>query len=250
MHATSAGHNVVAICDIDEKRLARAAAKFPKAKRYTDWRKLLEQKGIDAVTVSTPDHTHAPVSMAAMSLGKHVYTQKPLTHSVYEARKLTDAAKKYGVVTQMGIQHHSNKFFKTAVKLIQDDVIGKVSEGYVWTDRPGRFWTQGMDRPPGKQTPPDHIHWDQWLGVAPSRPYVAGAYHPFKWRGFWDFGTGALGDMGCHGIDPVASAVELGPAKTIWSEGPRPNAETGPPWTGFLNKRLQVQLRELQPSVN
>ncbi len=231
MQETSQGQQIVAICDIDEQRLAKAAELFPQAKRYTDWRKLLEQNDIDAVTISTPDHTHAPATFSAIELGKHVYTQKPLTHSIYEARKLTEAAARKGVVTQMGIQHHSNTFFKTAVKLVHNGTIGTVREAHVWTDRPVGFWEQGFGRPAGNDTPPAHIHWDLWLGVAPQRPYVDNTYHPFKWRAFWDFGTGALGDMGCHGMDPVVSALELGPPTALWSEGPTPNTETGPPWS-------------------
>lgn len=226
---TSVGNQIVAICDVDEKRLAQAGEKYPKAKRYTDWRKMLEQKDIDAVTVSIPDHMHAPVTMSALEAGKHTYTQKPLAHSVFEARQLTLAAKRNGAVTQMGIQHHSNTFFKTAVKLVQSGTIGKVSDVHVWTDRPVGFWTQDKDRGPSKPVP-GHLQWDKWLGVAPARPYADG-YHPFHWRAFWDFGTGALGDMGCHGMDPVVTALELGPPTMIEPSGPMPNEETGPAWS-------------------
>ena len=229
MGETSVGNQIVAICDVDEGNLAKAAEKFPKAKRYTDWRKMLEQADIDAVTVSIPDHMHAPVTMSALQAGKHTYTQKPMTHSVYEARQLTNAAKRYGAVTQMGIQHHSNTFFKTAVELIQSNAIGKVSDVHVWTDRPVGFWTQDKNRGPDKPVP-GSLHWDHWLGVAPERPYAEG-YHPFHWRAFWDFGTGALGDMGCHGMDPVISALELGPPTTIVPTGKLPNEETGPAWS-------------------
>ena len=141
LQETSKGQQIVAICDVDEQRLAKAAEAFPKAKRYSDWRKLLEQNDIDAVTVSTPDHMHAPATFSAIELGKHVYTQKPLSHSVYEARVLAEAAARKGVVTQMGIQHHSNTFFKTVVKLIHDGKIGTIREAHVWTDRP--IWPQG-----------------------------------------------------------------------------------------------------------
>ena len=156
----------MAICDVDENRLAKAGEQFPKANKYTDWRKLLEQQDIDAVTISTPDHMHAPVTFSAMELGKHVYTQKPLTHSVHEARQLTLAARRRRVVTQMGIQHHSNTFFKTAVHLVQSGKIGTVRAAHVWTDRPVGFWEQGFERPAGSQTPPGYLHWDNWLGVA------------------------------------------------------------------------------------
>ena len=231
MLLTSRGHDVVAICDVDERALGKAASKFPHAKKYTDWRKMLQQKDIDAVTVSTPDHTHAPATLAALQLGKHAYTQKPLTHSVVESRQLTIAAKKAKVVTQMGIQHHSNTFFKTAAHLVQKGVIGKVSVAHVWTDRPVGFWKQGISRPKGSQDPPTYLHWNNWLGVAPKRPYVPNAYHRFHWRAYWDFGTGALGDMGCHGMDPVVHALKLGPPSELRADGPRPNEETGPVWS-------------------
>ncbi len=231
MHETSVGQNVVAICDVDEGTLAKAAEAFPNAKRYTDWRKLLEQKDIDAVTVSTPDHMHAPVAMSAISLGKHIYCQKPLCHSVFEARRLTEAAAAQRVVTQMGIQHHSTPRFKTAAKLIREGVIGKVREAHVWTDRPGTYWTQGFERPAGSDPVPSGVHWDLWLGVAPERPFVSNSYHPFRWRAFWDFGTGAMGDMGCHGMDPVVHAVELSAPRKVTAETSGTNGETGPLWT-------------------
>lgn len=230
MHEVSVGHNIVAICDVDEQRLAKAAAKFPKAKKYTSWQKLLEQQNIDAVTVSTPDHTHAPATMAAMQLGKHVYTQKPLTHDVFESRQLTRVAKEQKLITQMGIQHHATKRLKLAVDAIQKGAIGKVSETHVWTDRPGAFWKQGLSRPEKNDPVPKTLHWNDWLGTAPERPFVAGLYHPFHWRGWWDFGTGALGDMGCHLLDPVVNALQLGPPKTISAEGPPPHPESGPQW--------------------
>ena len=230
MMETAANNEVVALCDIDRDRLDKAGQRFPNAKKYTDWRKLLEQKDIDAVTVSTPDHTHAPVSMAAISLGKHVYTQKPLTHTVYEARKLAEAAKRQGVVTQMGIQHHATERLKLAVHAIRDGVIGKVSEVHTWTDRPGTFWKQGLTRPRESNPVPANLDWNQWLGTAPERPFVSNLYHPFHWRGWWDFGTGALGDMGCHILDPVVNALDLKAPHTVVAEGPPPSAESGPLW--------------------
>lgn len=230
MQATSEGHNVVAICDVDEHRLAAAGEKFPKARRYTDWRKLLEQSDIDAVTISTPDHMHAPVTVSAMQLGRHVFTQKPLTHSVYEARRMAEIAAERGLVTQMGIQHHATARLKRAVHVIRQQTIGPVREVHVWTDRPGSFWKQGLDRPARQDEVPAHLAWDEWLGVAPRRPFVSGLYHPFHWRGWWDFGTGALGDMGCHLLDPVINALELGPPRTVRAEGPPPLAESGPLW--------------------
>ena len=226
------GNEIVAICDIDEDRLAKAAVRFDKAKQYTDWRKLLEQPGIDAVMVSTPDHTHAPVTATALGLGLHCYTQKPLTHSIHEARQLAKIAAEHpGCVTQMGIQHHATRRLKTAVHALREDrVIGKVREVHAWTDRPINFWEQGMDRPEPGGNPPATVHWDQWLGVAPERSWVSGTYHPFKWRGWWDFGTGVAGDMGCHILDPVVNALELGPPTTVEAEGPAPHPESGPEW--------------------
>ncbi|MEZ6148225.1 MAG: Gfo/Idh/MocA family oxidoreductase [Planctomycetaceae bacterium] len=228
LRETSVGHNIVAICDIDENTLTGAAELFPKARKYTDWRKLLEQSDIDAVTISTPDHMHAPVTVSAMQLGKHVFTQKPLTHNVYESRCMAEIAADKGLVTQMGIQHHATARLKLAVHAIQDGVIGPVSEVHAWTDRPGTFWKQGLTRPDHSDPVPAHVHWDEWLGVAPERPYVTGLYHRFHWRGWWDFGTGALGDMGCHLLDPVVNALELGPPSTVRAEGPEPNPESGP----------------------
>jgi predicted dehydrogenase len=231
MHETSVGHQIVAICDIDEARLAKASEAFPKAKKYLDWRKLLEQDNIDAVTVSTPDHMHAPVAMSAIQAKKHVYCQKPLCHSIYEARQLTKAAEAQGVVTQMGIQHHSSPRFKTTVQMIRDGVIGKVHTAHVWTDRPGTYWKQAFPRPTGSDPVPGSIAWDMWLGVAPERPYLADMYHPFKWRAFWDFGTGALGDMGCHGMDPVVSAVQLGAPTKVVAETSELYDDTAPAWS-------------------
>jgi len=228
-HGTfAAGHNIVALCDVDTRSLDKAAAEFKAAKRYTDWRKMLEQKDIDAVTISTPDHTHAPATYAAMKLGKHVYTQKPLTNSVFEARRLAEVAAETGVVTQMGIQHHATARLKIAVQIIRDGVIGKVREVHTWTDRPGKLWPQGQTRPDRHDPVPSYLDWNQWLGVAPERPYVDHLYHPFVWRGWWDFGTGALGDMGCHIIDPVFNALELPPPKTVSAEGPPPLSESPP----------------------
>lgn len=224
-------NEIVAICDIDEDRLAKAAVRFDKARRFTDWRKLLEMPGIDAVVVSTPDHTHAPATATALGLGKHCYTQKPLTHSVHEARQIAALAAKAGTVTQMGIQHHATRRLKTAVHALREDaVIGRVREVHAWTDRPGTFWKQGLDRPTKSDTPPATVHWDQWLGVAPERPFVAATYHPFSWRGWWDFGTGVAGDMGCHILDPVVNALELGPPRLVAAEGPKPHVDSGPAW--------------------
>jgi len=200
--------NIVALCDVDWSYGDKTFKEYPEAKRFKDYRVMLRDMGdkIDAVIVTTPDHTHACVAMEAMRLGKHVYVQKPLTHSVYEARMLTEAARKYGVITQMGNQGHSSNNVRNICEWIGDGAIGDVREVHAWTNRP--VWPQGLPRP--KETPPvpESLDWDLWLGPAPHRPYHP-AYHPWDWRAWVDFGTGALGDMGCHILDPVFWALKL-----------------------------------------
>jgi predicted dehydrogenase len=240
---TSAGQNVVAICDVDERTLAKSQELYPKAKAYHDWRRMLEQQDIDAVTVSTPDHMHAPIAVSAMQLGKHVYVQKPMAHTIHEARRMQALATENGVVTQMGNQNHSGSAYQTVVKLVQAGAIGKVHEAHTWSNRP--FWPQGIERPSGSDPVPKWLHWDLWLGVAASRPFLGaesarsergrrrsnrGVYHPFNWRGWLDFGVGALGDMGCHIIDPVVWSLELDAPRWVWSGGPGANGETYPEW--------------------
>ena len=201
------GENIVALCDVDDEFAGGAYELFPKAKRYRDFRKMLEkQKDIDAVVVATPDHTHAVVAMAAMQLGKHVYVQKPLTHTVYEARMLTEAARKYKVATQMGNQGHSGEGVRLIYEWIRDGAIGPVRQVHGWTNRP--IWPQGILRPKDTPPVPKTIDWDLYLGPAPKRPYHP-AYHPRIWRGWWDFGCGALGDMACHVLDPAYWALGL-----------------------------------------
>ena len=209
---------------------SRAAQRFPGAKTFADWRKLLDQvdKTIDAVSVSTPDHMHAPVSMSAIHRGKHVYCQKPLTHTIFEARQIAAAARKAKVVTQMGIQIHSSIEYRMATELIQAGAIGKIKEVHSWSDRPG--WPQGGSRPKGRGPVPKELNWDLWLGVAPQRPFVEGAYAPFAWRGILDFGCGALGDMGCHIIDPPFTALKLTSPNVVWVEGPGCTDDMHPKW--------------------
>lgn len=201
--------NIVALCDVDDERGAGTYAKHPNAPTFRDYRKMLdkESKNIDAVIIATPDHTHAVAAMACMQLGKHVYVQKPLTHDIYEARMLTQAAHKYKVQTQMGNQGHSGEGIRLISEWIADGAIGDVREVHAWTDRP--IWPQSVGRPAGSLPVPSTLDWDLWLGTAPFRPFNKG-YLPFDWRGFWDFGTGALGDMACHIIDPVFMALKLG----------------------------------------
>lgn len=219
--------DVVALCDIDETKahLGQAAEKFPQARRFTDWRKLLdENKEFEAVIVSTPDHMHAPISLPAMQLGKHVQCQKPLTHTVFEARQMRLAAKKYNVVTQMGNQINSHQTYRTMVKLVHDGVIGKVREVHSWQS--GKMgWILVDDRPAGSEPVPETVHWDEWIGVAPQRPYLPNIYHPFNWRAWQDFSNGQLGDFGCHILDPVFTALKLTAPLTIQAEAPPVNRE-------------------------
>lgn len=227
-----ASENIVALCDIDGNTLAKRSQKYPKAKLFRDYRKMLEEmKDIDAVTVSTPDHHHAPAAMMAIKLRKHVYCQKPLTHSIHEARMLTRAARKYKVATMMGNQGHSGEGVRNFCELLWSGIIGKVREAHCWTDRP--IWPQGILRPTETHPVPPHVDWDLFLGPAAQRPFHKDAYHPFKWRGWWDFGTGALGDMGCHIIDPANWALKLSEANTIVleAESSGVNNETAPLWS-------------------
>jgi len=218
--------NIVAICDIDEKLAAKSRRQFPRAKYYKDFRRMLEkQKDIEAVIVATPDHTHAVITLAAIQAGKGVYTQKPLTYTPDEARRLTLAARKYKVATQMGNQGHSSEGIRICREWIRHGAIGDVTEVYTWTDRP--IWPQGIDRPSETPPIPPYLDWNLWIGPAPMRPYHP-AYHPFKWRGWWDFGTGALGDMGCHIIDTPFWALDLPQPTRIYASSSKFNSETAP----------------------
>lgn len=223
-----ASENIVALCDIDANTLRERAQKYPKARQYRDYRKMIEGlRELEAVTVSTPDHVHAPAAMMAIKAGKHVYVQKPLTHSIWEARQLRLAAKEQKVATMMGNQGHAGEGVRHFCELIWAGVIGPIHEVHAWTDRP--IWPQGIQRPPEAPSIPAHIAWDLWLGPAPWRPYSP-AYHPFKWRGWWDFGTGALGDMGCHVLDGVNWALKLGHPTSVEARQEGAKDETGPLW--------------------
>ncbi|QDU09087.1 Gfo/Idh/MocA family protein [Gimesia aquarii] len=216
--ASAAKHgNLIAICDIDDKRLAKSAARYPKAKKFNDYREMLTEMGdqIDAVTVSTPDHSHAPASIMAMKKGKHCFTQKPLTWSVHEARMMREVANKHKVATQMGNQGTAKNGFREAVEVIRSGVLGNVREAHVWTNRP--VWGKGVDRPPEGEPVPRHIHWDLFLGPAPYREFST-LYHPFEWRGWLDFGTGALGDMACHTMNMHVMALDLYDPLTVEAE--------------------------------
>ncbi|MCU0915014.1 MAG: Gfo/Idh/MocA family oxidoreductase [Planctomycetes bacterium] len=226
--------NIVALCDVDWRNARATFKKFPNAKQYKDFRQMLdkEDKNIDAVMVATADHCHAPASLAAIRRGKHVYCEKPLTHTVYEARLMAQEARKHNVATQMGNQGQAEEGVRLLCEAIWDGAIGQVHEVHIWTDRPINgtnkvYWPQGIDRPTDTPPAPETLDWDLWLGPAPVRPYNP-AYLPFKWRGWWDFGTGALGDIGCHAIDPVFRALKLGYPKSVEACCTLVNKETYP----------------------
>lgn len=239
-------HDVVALCDIDHRDggdqpdnlgkgqalrplgMGEAARKFPNAKRYADFRRMLEQKDIDAVTISTPDHMHATIALSAMALGKHVYVQKPLTQTVHESRVMREFAGAQGVVTQMGNQFHSSSGYRCLVKVIQDGVIGKMKEAHSWIGTSN--WPQGIGMPAGEDPVPEGIHWDLWLGVAKPRPYKHQVYHNFNWRGWREFGCGSQGDMGCHVMDPVVWSLDLGAPRSVSARVSSVNDQTFPEW--------------------
>jgi len=207
--AADAGGTIVALCDVDDKRKRReVSGNFPDAAFYYDYREMLEKEGdrLDAVTISTPDHVHCPATVMAMRLGLHVYTQKPLTRTIGEARLMTKVAAETGVATQMGNQAHAGDPIRRAVELVRAGMIGKVSEAHVWTNRP--IWPQGMTERPPAMPVPETLKWDLWCGPGAFRPYNE-AYVPFKWRGWWDYGCGALGDMGCHIMDMPFWSLDL-----------------------------------------
>jgi predicted dehydrogenase len=211
--------NIAILCDVDDRQIGTSLKRFPKAKRYKDFREMLdkEHKNIDAVSVSIPDNGHAVAAISAMQLGKHVYVQKPLTHDIYEARMLTEAAKRYSVVTQMGNQGSSGDGVRQMQEWYNAGIIGDALSIHVWTNRP--VWPQGFGTPKSTDDVPKELDWDLWLGPAATQPYHK-EYVPFNWRGFWAFGTGALGDMGCHLIDPAFKTTGLGyPSEVQCSEG-------------------------------
>jgi predicted dehydrogenase len=224
------GHHIVALCDVDEARAAKSLAKFTRAKKYHDFREMLEkQRDIDAVVVSTPDHMHAAAGVMAMKLGKHLYCEKPLTHDIYEARVMRETATQQKVATQMGNMGTASGGFRRGVEFIQAGNIGAVREVHVWTNRP-TSWQQGVERP--KETPPvpATLSWNLWLGTAPERPYNP-AYVPHNWRGWWDFGTGALGDMACHTMNLPFMALKLGAPVAVSAECSSTNFDSYPKWS-------------------
>jgi predicted dehydrogenase len=225
--------NIIALCDVDKNHAGHIFKKYPKAKQFTDYRKMLdEMKEIDGVVVATPDHHHAFASMEAIKRGKHVYCEKPLTHSVWEARQLATAAHAAKVVTQMGNQGQASDQTRHLCELVWSGIIGPVHEAHIWTDRPSNglfdeYWPQGVPRP--KETPPvpETLNWELWVGPAPMRAYNP-IYLPFRWRGWWDFGTGALGDIGCHAMDPVFRALKLGAPVSVQAASTRVNVDSFP----------------------
>lgn len=219
--------NIVALCDVDWKYSDKTFKEFPNAKRFWDWRKMFDEMGksIDGVMVATADHTHAIVSATAITLGKHVYCQKPLTHSIYESRLLTKLAAKHKVATQMGNQANSGDGVRQVCEWIWNGEIGEVKEVHAWTDRP--IWPQGLQRPTSVMNTPETLNWDLFIGPARMRPYNE-VYTPWNWRGWWDFGTGAFGDMACHVLDPVYRSLKLGYPKKVRGSSTLINTESAP----------------------
>lgn len=230
------GVEIVAICDVDLRRTTEACKAFPKAKVYQDWRQLLdkEAKNLDSVNVSTPDHMHAPIGVSAMQLGKHVYGQKPLAHEIYEVRQMMKIAHSKNLVTQMGIQIHSADPYRIAVRTVQNGAIGKVKEVHSWCPK---SWGDPSPKPDRSDPVPAEFDWNLWLGVCQERPFIGDEYyHPSNWRKRLDFGTGTLGDMGCHIFDPVFSALGLTIPHSVRSEGPAPNE-----WNWALNGKVHYE---------
>ncbi len=218
--------NIVALCDVDWRHAAGTFKRYAKAKKYRDFRKMLEkEKGVDAVVVATPDHTHAVATMMAIKMGKHVYCEKPLAHDIFEVRKVTEAAREAKVATQLGNQGQATEETRLVCEFIWDGAIGPVREVHSWCNRP--ISPRGLERP--KETPPvpETLDWDLWLGPSPERPYHP-CYLPFSWRGWWDFGTGVLGDIGCHQFSPIFKALKLGYPTSVEACTSGVNSETAP----------------------
>jgi predicted dehydrogenase len=236
--------NIAFLCDADLSRAAGTIKKHPQAKLYRDFREMLEKehKNIDAVVIGAPDHIHAPAAVMAMKMGKHVYVEKPMAHTICEARRMTQVAKETGVVTQMGNQGHAGAGLRLYWEFIKDGAIGTVREVHVWSDRAGTperpWWPQGIDRPKGSIPVPGNLDWDLWLGPARWRPYAKfpngrggeATYCPFNWRGWWDFGCGAIGDMAVHNADPAFFVLDLGAATAVEAQTSPVNEETLPVW--------------------
>ena len=241
--------NIVALCDVDMKNAKDTIKRYPKAKVYRDFRRMLEKeaRNIDAVVIGTPDHIHAPAAIMAMKMNKHVYCEKPMAHTIYEARRMTEVARQTGVVTQMGNQGHAGEGLRLTYEFINDGAIGTVREVHVWSDRAKGWWPQGVGRPKGTEAIPGTLDWNLWLGPAPYRPYHS-AYVPFKWRGWWDYGCGAMGDMAVHNADPAFFCLDLGAPIAAEAESSPVNNETFPEWSVITyyfpakGKRLAVKM--------
>ncbi len=249
-----ATENIVALCDVDWAYATDCFNDYPKAKKYWDWRRMLEEMGddIDAVMIATADHTHAIIAATAMTMGKHVYCQKPLTHSVYESRLLTRLTDEYGVATQMGNQGNSSPEARQVEEWIWNGEIGEVKEVHAYTNRP--IWPQGLQRPKEQMTAPESLNWDLFIGPAPMRPYHD-IYTPWNWRGWWDFGTGALGDMACHILNPVFSSLLLEYPTKVQGSSTLVNTECAPqaevveytfPERGKLPSNVKVKMPEVK----
>lgn len=219
---------LVAVCDVDKRRLKKAGEQYADARQYQRWQELLDREGnkIDTVNISTPDHMHASIAATVLQMGKHVYCQKPLTRCLSETRHLMKmAADRPSVVTQMGIQNHARSEFRIAAQIMRDGVLGKIKRVHSWSNK---RWGGGSGRPDDVDSAPAKLDWDAWLGVAPERPFTQGAYHPGSWRNWRDFGCGLLGDMACHVFDPVVTGLGLGAPMRVRSEGPQPDIERWP----------------------
>ena len=245
--------NIVALCDVDWNYANDCFNDYPTAKKYWDWRRMFEEMGddIDAVMIATSDHTHAAIAATAMKMGKHVYCQKPLAHSVYESRLLSRLAREYKVATQMGNQGNSAPEARTVEEWIWAGEIGEVTEVHAWTNRP--IWPQGLQRPKEVMTPPETMNWDLFIGPAPMRPFHE-IYTPWNWRGWWDFGTGALGDMACHILNPVFSALQLGYPTKVQGSSTLVNTESAPQaevveYTFLPRSRKSSQVKVNMPEV-
>jgi len=237
------GENIVALCDVDQQRAGSVLDQYPRARKFADFRRMLDEldRQIDAVVVSTPDHTHAVACVKAMQMGKHCYCEKPLAHSVHEARRMADLAAANKLATQLGIQRHCWDNFARVVELIQADTIGPVRKCHVWIGG-----NRGGGRRPAETPPvPSHLNWDLWLGPAPQRPYHP-AYAPYGWRFWWDFGTGETGNLGCHHLDLPFQALNLRHPLTIEADGPPVDPETTPPW---MSVRYEFAARDSLPPL-
>jgi predicted dehydrogenase len=242
-----AGENIVALCDVDDKNLGSAGRRYKNAKTFNDYRKMLDEleKDIDAVVVATPDHMHAPISADAIVRGKHCYTEKPVAHNLFECRVLNALAKKHKVATQMGTQIHAGDNYRRVVELIKSGAIGDVTEAHVWA---GKGWGNGRIPKTGIK-PPSSLHWDMWAGVADKPPYQPRTYHPSNWRKFWEWGTGTLGDMGCHYADVVFWALDLHEVHPITAQADAPDKPH--PEGAALNLRVELEYaaRENKPAM-